>query len=51
MQDERLPKSALKYQPVGNKVEVDPRRVGKTSSWKRVEEYRINKPSSRRRNK
>jgi hypothetical protein len=28
-----------------NEVEVVPRRDGKTSSWKRIEEYRVNKPS------
>jgi hypothetical protein len=28
-----------------NEVQVIPKRDGKTSSWKRVEEYRINKPS------
>jgi hypothetical protein len=29
-----------------NEIEVIPKRDGKTSSWKRVEEYRINKPIS-----
>jgi hypothetical protein len=28
-----------------NEVEVVPKTDGKTRSWKRVEEYRINKPS------
>jgi hypothetical protein len=27
-----------------NEIEVIPKRGGKTSSWKRVEEYRLNKP-------
>jgi hypothetical protein len=41
MQDERLPKLAIKYQPVEKQSKGHPKR----SSWKRVEEYRINKPS------
>jgi hypothetical protein len=41
MQDGRFPK--LEKQR-GSEV-VIPKRDGKTSSWKRVEEYRINKPS------
>jgi hypothetical protein len=30
---------------VGKKVDVVPKEDGKSRSWKRVEEYRINKPS------
>jgi hypothetical protein len=29
-----------------NEIEVIPERDGETSSWKRVEEYRLNKPIS-----
>jgi hypothetical protein len=45
MQDERFPKFALNTNQWENEAEVNPRTDGKASSWKRVEEYRINKPS------
>jgi hypothetical protein len=34
-----------------SEVKVEPRRDGRTSSWKRVEIYRINKPSQHFRKK
>jgi hypothetical protein len=45
MQDERLQKLVLKYQPVGKRRRSRHKRKGETISWKRVEEYRINKTS------
>jgi hypothetical protein len=46
MQDETPPKLPLKYQPVGKRNRGIPKRDGKTNSWKRVEEYRLNTPIS-----
>jgi hypothetical protein len=43
-QDERLPKSAFKYKPAGNRNRGHPKRDVKTSSWKRVKKYRLHKP-------
>jgi hypothetical protein len=51
MQDGRFPKLALKCQPVGKRSRGRPKKDGKISSSKRVEEYRINKPSQQFRKK
>jgi hypothetical protein len=45
IEDEELPKLAIKYQPVGKRCRGRPKRDGKISSWKRVEEYWISKSS------
>jgi cell fate (sporulation/competence/biofilm development) regulator YmcA (YheA/YmcA/DUF963 family) len=45
MQDERIPKLELNTNQWENEVDVVPKINGNTSSWKRLEEYRINKPS------
>jgi hypothetical protein len=53
MQDERLPKLALKYQPEGKRSTGRLRKNGKTTSWRIVEEYRnknlVNSSKRRRR--
>jgi hypothetical protein len=43
MQDERLPKSAFKYQPVGKWSRGHPKKRWKDQFLKTAEEYRINK--------
>jgi hypothetical protein len=43
--DERLLKLTLKYPPVGIQSTGCPKKRWKDQYWKRVEEYRLNKPS------
>jgi hypothetical protein len=45
MLDEGLPELAFKYKPLEKQSRWHPKRHGKTSSWERVEEYRLNKPN------